>query len=386
MSRIYLDYAASAPLAPEAKEAISYFLKHCPVGNPSSLHSEGRAMQHGLDKAHTTLAAILGVQPTEIIFTSGATESNNLALRGALKAWRRAHEGQTPHVVMSALEHPSWYQVVRDEDADITLVSPSKEGMVSAEAVLAALQPTTAIVACMYVNNEVGTVQPVETIGKGVKAYRAQQGTVWPVFHVDAVQAFPYLNTHNGHVHADMLTLSGHKYGGLGGVGVLVVRKGTPVASQQKGGGQEWGLRAGTENVLGAITLAAVAEYCDSHRQKLAKHVASLQEMLEGEIARKVPSAQVLGRDVARVPHITYLWFPEMSDEHLVHSLDLAGIAVSSGAACSSGATLPSSTLLAMGYSETEAYGGIRVSYGRDTTFVEIEHFVIVLAKLIKKL
>ncbi len=384
MSRIYLDYAASAPLVPEAKEAIESFLKAESVGNPSSLHSEGRAVQHLLDKAHTTLAAVLGVHPTEVAFTSGATESNNIALRGVLRAWRREHDTK-PHVVMTSIEHSSWYQAARDEDADITIIPVSKDGVVAAVDVLQAIGPATVLVACMYVNNEIGTIQPVAEIGKGVASYRVKHKTTWPVFHVDAVQAFPYLNVHSGHVHADTMTLSGHKYGALSGSGALVVKKGTPLVTPVRGGSQEWGYRAGTENVLGALTLAAVVEYADAHHNKLVKHTSQLQEMLEHEITHKLPQLAILGSGTERAPHITYLWSAQTAHERLVQALDLAGIAVSSGAACSSGAQLPSSTLLALGYSETEAYGGMRVSYGRTTTFVEIEHFVQTLTRFLRK-
>lgn len=388
MQRVYLDYAASAPLAPEAVDVIQEFAsgelfpmgreESILVGNPSSLHAEGRKAQAALDKSHTTVAAVFGVHPTEVVFTSGATESNNILIRGVLAAWRRENPGKTPHVVMPAIEHPSWRQVAQREDAEVTLVPVSESGHVSTEAVLAAIRDNTALVGCMFVNNELGTVQPVGEIGKAIQADREGQ---WPVFHVDAVQAFPYLNTHIGHVRADSMTLSGHKYGALGGAGVLILKKHTPFVSVVRGGAQEWGHRAGTENVLGALILARVIEWCEAHQDKLRHHAEALQHTLELEVEKHIPQATVLGKDGPRAPHITYLWFPDLIDEHLVHKLDLAGFAVSSGSACSSGARLPSSTLMALGYSDSEAFGGVRVSYGRFTQVSEIKQFVAELKR-----
>lgn len=383
VDRIYLDYAASAPLYPEAHVAITQFLQHPLVGNPSSLHKEGRAVQAKLDRAHTTLAAIFGVHPTEVVFTSGATESNALAIRGVLAAWRAAHPGQRPQVVMSSIEHPSWRQTVLSEDAEVLLIDVSPEGVVEASAVLNAINKRTALIGCMHVNNEIGTVQPVAEIGKGVAMWREEHRSEWPVFHVDAVQAFPYCNTHLGHVRADSMTLSGHKYGALGGIGVLIVKKHTPMRSIAKGGAQEWGYRAGTENVLGALTLAAVAQYSDTHRDQLTEHMTKLQRDLESRLKNVSPDSRILGESVGRAPHISYLWLPNVHDERFVHKLDLAGVAISSGSACSSGAALPSSTLLALGFSNEEAYGGIRISYGRFTTHHELEQFVLRLKQLL---
>lgn len=396
MNRIYLDYAASAPLAPEAKAAIESFINGTHmrekslaalemtggvVGNPSSLHQEGRAMQAMLDKAHTTVAAVFGVQPTEVIFTSGATESNNLIIKGVLAAWRQQNPGKTPHVIMSALEHPSWRAAAKAEEAEVTLIPVSEDGVVSAQAVIEAIKDNTALVGCMYVNNEIGTIQPVAEIGKAIEELRGT--SKFPVFHVDAVQAFPYLNTHSGHIHADSITLSGHKYGAVAGIGVLILKKSTPFLSTTKGGSQEWGSRAGTENVIGAVTLAAVVEHLDSHREDLTNHAKSLQEALERRLGQEFPNIRILSQSAPRAPHITYMWLPGVTDEHIVHKLDLAGIAVSSGSACSSGAMLPSATLMAMGFTDKEAFGGIRISYGRFTTLEEIETFVTKLKEVI---
>lgn len=382
MNRIYLDYAASAPLSPEAQEVIEQFLNRKTFGNPSSLHTEGRGMQALLDQVHTTVGAVFGFAPTEVILTSGATESNNLIIRGVLHAWRKTYSTK-PHVVLTAIEHPSWRQVVGSEDADVTVVPVSTDGVVNAEEVLRAIMPNTALVGCLYVNNEIGTVQPVADIGKGIEALREQREAQWPVFHVDAVQAFPYLNTHKGHVHADCMTISGHKYGALGGSGALLVDKRVPFEIQQHGGAQEWGKRAGTENVLGALTLAEAVKYADAHRADLTKHVAQLQHHLESSLKEQQLDVAIIGHAAERAPHITYLWLPNVTDEHFVHKLDLAGFAISSGAACSSGALLPSSTLLALGMTTEQAYGGVRISYGRATTKDEIAHFLDQLATLL---
>lgn len=373
MSRIYLDYAATAPLLPEVKSAIETFVANFSVGNPSSQHTEGRKAQALLDRAQTTVAAVFGVQPTEVLVTSGATESNNSLIQGVLKEWRTDYPGQKPHVVMSAIEHASWREVAQDQDVDITIVPASKQGTVDTDTLLAAITPNTALVGCIYVQNEIGSIQPVAEIGRKIQSTRKSP---YPVFHVDAVQAFPYLNTHIDHINADSVTFSGHKYGALGGTGVLIIRQGTPWQPVTKGGSQQWGKRAGTENILGAITLATALEYVDAHREDLTQHATGLQKLLEREVQRRLPDIKILAQDTRRSPHISYFWLPEQTNEHIVHKLDLAGIAVSSGSACSSGAQYPSTSLLAMGYSPKEAYGGIRVSFGRFTTPHEIELFV----------
>lgn len=426
MPRVYLDYAASAPLIPEVKSVIETFISTSPrpspqggegviLGNPSSQHTEGRKSQGLLDRAITTVAAVFGVQPTEAVLTSGATESNNSLIQGVLRQWRTDHPDQKPHVVMSAVEHASWREVARAEDAEITIVPVSKDGVVAAEKVLAAITPKTALVGCMYVQNEIGVIQPVAEIGRGIQesrkhplpviaSERSERGNLelkiatsptaprddkreglYPVFHVDAVQAFPYLNTHIDHINADSVTFSGHKYGALGGTGVLIIRNGTPWQSVVRGGNQQWGKRAGTENVLGALTLAAALEYCDTNREELTQHVTGLQKLLERELARRIPDINILAQHEPRSPHISYLWLPDLNNEHIVQKLDLAGIAVSSGSACSSGAQIPSNTLMVMGYSLKQAYGGIRVSYGRFTTPHEIGLFVEALEDAINQ-
>lgn len=387
MHRIYLDYAASAPLSPESKAVIGDFSQKFTAGNPSSLHTEGRKAQAKLDRAVTTVAAIFGAQPTEVLLSSGATESNNTIIRGVLDAWAKQHPDTPPHVVLTAVEHASWRQSIQAilPHADITTVPVNHQGRVDAHTVLQAIRPNTALVGCMYVQNEIGVIQPIEEIGKGVEQLRDKHNSQWPVFHVDAVQAFPYLNTHMGHMHADSVTFSGHKYGSLGGIGVLIIKQGTPWLPTLRGGNQQWSKRAGTENILGAMTLAATLEYADTNRDELTQHARSLQKLLERELKRRLPDVTILGSSEARSPHISYLWLPNLTDEHVVQKLDLAGVAVSSGSACSSGAQLPSATLLAMGYSPKESYGGIRVSFGRHTTPVEIETFVDALETCIVK-
>lgn len=381
MNRIYLDYAASAPLSPEVAEIVAKFGRSPIWGNPSSLHTEGRKVRDLLDRVHTTVGAAFGVDATEVVLTSGATESNVLALRGVLGAWRRDRKTR-PHVILSAMEHPSWYQTARDVSADITVVPASPDGVVASEAILSALRPDTALIGCVYVNNEIGTIQPVDEIGRGLESPR-RAGKGYPVFHVDATQAFPYCNTHIGHTRADLMTISGHKYGALGGVGALIVKKATPLSPWLRGGSQEWGYRAGTENVLGALTLAQVVEWHDAHRDDLTAHVRQLQGRLDAALITALPKVSVLGRPSARSPHITYLWLTEVVDEHIVAKLDLRGFAVSSGSACSSGARLPSATLLALGYDVNAAFGGARVSYGRFTTEAELNQLVAALADIL---
>lgn len=383
MKRIYLDYAAGAPLLPVVQERLQEYLQESPVGNPSSLHQEGRAKQAMLDGVHTRIAGLIGAQPTEVVLTSGATESNNLAIQGVVAAWRLEHPNKTPHIIMSAIEHPSWYITAEHIGAEITKVPVSLDGVVESSAVIQAIRDNTALIGCTYVNNEIGVVQPVAAIGKNVQSWRKNHHSPWPVFHTDAVQAFPYLNIHSGHLHADIITFSGHKYGAIEGIGCLVVRSGTPYTAALRGGNQEWGLRPGTENVLGAISLVHAMQYVFENQEAIITHVTSLQEELETSLHALLPRVRILGQLAPRAPHITYLWLPDVADEHIMHKLDLQGVAVASGSACSSGAALPSSTLLALGFNEREAFGGIRVSYGWATTDDEIKTFVHKLNQLL---
>lgn len=376
MKRIYLDYAASAPLLPKVKEILEAYGANPLSGNPSSLHQEGRVVRAELDRAHTAIASVFGVHPTEVVLTSGATESNTLIIRGVIAAWRDEHPDETPHVIMSAIEHPSWYNTARDVGADVTVIPVSKEGVVKVTDFVSAVTESTALVGCMYVSNEIGTIQPIAEIGKGIEAWRSEHKTSWPVFHTDAVQAFPWCNTHFGHLHVDALTLSGHKLGALPGIGALIIKRHTPYKSILRGGGQEWGFRAGTENVLGALTLATAVQSLDHRRETVVAQVELLQKALESRLAADLIDVRIIGHSASRAPHIVYIWLPNVVDESFVHKLDLAGFAVSSGSACSSGAMLPSHTLLALGYSDAEAFGGVRISVGHNTTEDDVNAFV----------
>lgn len=365
MNRIYLDFAASAPLSTLAKRSIESTAKLV-FANPSSIHAEGRAGRQLLDNAHTQIATVFGVGPTEIVLTSGASEANALAISGTLRAWRLHHPDEKPHVITTNIEHPSVTQTLAIEDADVTKIPVDKNGIINADEVIRAITPNTALVTIIYVNNEIGTVQPIANIGKQIVELRGKNH--WPIFHTDAVQAFPYNNCHVGHTHADLTTFSGHKYGAIGGIGGLVAQKNTPIASIIKGGSQEWGLRAGTENVIGAVCLGNVVTDSSSRSDELTHHVRDVQQAIEDLIAKKLPQITVTGQNALRSPHITHLWIPNVTDSSLVARLDLAGYSVSSGSACSIGSIEPSPVLLALGYSRTESFGGLRISYGPSTS------------------
>lgn len=390
MDRIYLDYAASAPLAPEAKSVIEKFAADFNVGNPSSQHTEGRKAQAMLDRAQTTLAAVFGVQPTEVVFTSGATEANNAIINGVLQGWRDTNPDK-PHVIFSTLCHSSVREsLLYNEQIERTILTPNSQGVIDADDVTNAIKDTTALVCLPYIQNELGTIQPVQDVGRMIQELRIKNKELsssnhnskfmirdsnFPVFHVDAVQAFPYLNTHIDHVNADAMTFSGHKYGSLAGIGALVVRHTTPLLPFIRGGAQQWAKRAGTENILGAQTMAAVVDNSDAHREELTNHVRGLQQLLEKYVVHSPRNYRLIGDRTDRAPHITYLWHESFVDDAIIAKLDLAGFAVSKGSACSSGAHLPSGPLISIGYSRHDAHGGLRISYGRFTTPLEIELF-----------
>ena len=360
---IYLDHAATTPVRPEVFEAMRPFLTGT-FGNPSSAHSFGRAARSALDDAHERVAARLNAEAREIVFTSGGTEANNLALKGA--AWAGKARGH--RIVTSAVEHHAVGHTLRYLEKfgfEIVELPVDRYGRVDPDQLEAELTEKTILVSIMLANNEVGTIQPVDEIARRVHARRGV------MFHVDAVQAAPYLDLDVPALGADLVSLGAHKFEGPKGVGALVVRRGTNLLAQQHGGSQERHRRAGTENVAGAVGMAAAYDLSCAERPATVERLGAARERLQAAVLA-VPDTELTGHPVDRLPGLLSVIARGTDGAAVTVSLDLEGIATSVGSACTTGSTEVSHVLTAMGYPEDEARGALRLSLGRTTTDDEV--------------
>lgn len=371
---IYLDHAASTPLRPEAAGAMLPLLSER-FGNPSSTHRWGRAARAALDEARARLAAVIGAEPAEVVFTRGGTEADNLAVLG-----RAAAAGGA--VVVAATEHKAVLEAAKAaaglSGAPPVVLPVDGDGVVSLDALGAALEDRPALVSVMWANNEAGTVQPVAEVA----ALCREAGVA---FHSDAVQALGKLRVRVDEVPADLLALTGHKLGGPRGVGALFVRRGTELAPRLHGGGQERGLRPGTEDVAGAFAFAVAAELAEAEREGEMRRLGALRDRLEAALRARVPALGVNAARAERLPTILSVSVPGVDGEMLMMALDLEGIAVSAGSACSSGALARSHVLTAMGLAE-DSGPAVRFSLGRTTTEPEIARVAEVFPAVVERL
>jgi cysteine desulfurase len=369
VQRFYFDHNATTPIAPEVFEAMRPCLGEV-YGNPSSIHHFGQMAKQRLEMARRQMASLLHCSPKEIVFVSGGTEADNLALLGAV----RPCAGK--HVITTVIEHPAvlgaCVQIER-EGGEVTYVRAGSDGTVDPEDFRRALRRNTALVSVMHANNELGTVQPVGEIARVAREAGA-------VMHSDGVQAAGRLAVDVGALGVDLYSLSGHKIYAPKGVGALFVRKGTALGAIQHGGHHERDRRAGTENVAGAVALGAAAECAARDREAEARRLSQLRDRLETGILERVPYAGVNGSRTERVPNTTNLYFDYIEGESLVIALDLRGFAVSSGSACSSGSTEPSHVLLAMGLAPERARASIRFSLGRSNNQAQVDSLVDAVA------
>lgn len=373
---VYLDHAATTPLRAEAREAFLKVLDG-PWGNPSSLHRWGREARAALEDARARLAAVIRAEPREIVFTRGGTEADNLAVLGR-------HAGQPPHepIIVSAVEHRAVLEpaeAARRAGRPVGRLPVDSAGRVELDAAVAAVQGPAALVSVMWGNNETGVVQPIAELATLCRR-------TGRVLHTDGIQAFGKLPVRVDRVPVDLLTLSAHKIGGPRGCGALFVRRGTALAPLLHGGGQELGLRPGTEDVAAAAGFAAVAEAAEAEREASMPRLASLRDRLEAGLKEAIPGLIVNGGGTERLPTLANLSIPGADPELLLAGLDLQGIAASSGSACSSGSVTPSHVLLAMGLTREIAAPSVRFSLGRDTTAVHIERVIGVLPALVHRL
>ena len=381
MSRrlVYLDNAATTPVRPEVLEVMLPYLGKDAFGNPSSAHRFGRAARAGIEEAKRTIAEALGAEPGQVIFTSGGTEADNLAVIGAALAAR--DQGRPFRVAVSAIEHKAVLaaaHAVRHLGGEEIILPVHASGIVDEGALTDALGRGVAAVSVMWVNNEVGVVQPVARL-----AARCREAGV--CFHSDAVQAFGKLPVSLADVGCTLLTISGHKIGAPKGIGALVVRDRHAVEAIIHGGGQQFGIRPGTENVPGIVGLAKAVELAADEQADLAPCVRSLRDELERRLLEVVPDAVINGWQAERAPHVCNVSIPGTDSEALLMHLDLAGIACSSGSACSTGAVEPSHVLTAMGVPRELGVAALRFSFGKDNGLEDVEAVAAALPKIVEK-
>ena len=398
---IYLDHSATTPVDNKVLAAIRPYFDQ-KFGNPSSLHSYGQEAQLAVDQARQKVAKFLNCQSSEIIFTSGATEADNLAIYGVARALAKKNKTKL-HLISSSIEHAAALEPMKDlanQGLEVTFLPVNANGLIKIEDFKKAVKENTVFVSIMYVNSEVGSSQPLREIGKMIEKINQARLKKWQqagadrqekplliYFHTDAVQAVNFLNCDTKYLHLDLLSLSGHKIYGPKGVGALFVKTGTPIQAVQLGGHHEQNIRSGTLNVTGIVGLAAAIGLLT--KEKVAKNnekIARLRNLLVQGILKNIPDV-ILNTDMTCAsPAHAHFSFLGAEGEAILIALDLAGIAVSTGSACAAGDLKPSHVLLAMGMSEAVAHSSIRFSLGKNNTQTEIEKVIKVLPTIIKRL
>lgn len=375
MDRIYLDHNATTPVRPEVRDRMLPFFGEL-FGNPSSAHSFGQEVKVHLEEARQRIAGQLGASPAQIVFTGGGTESDNYAIKGVAFA---AGEG---HIITALAEHPAVLQTVSwlaKKGFDATYLPVGLSGIIDPDDVKKALRPDTILVSIMHMNNEIGTVQPVEEIAAVTK-----EAGVY--FHTDAVQSFGKLPTKVDDLGVDLLSAAGHKIYGSKGVGALYIRKGTRIDPLIIGGAQEKRRRSGTENIAGIVGFGEAIVQAEAEREEVYDRLIGLREKLVKGITERVPEVVINGDPGRNFPSTVSASVSHVEGESLLLSLDMEGIAVSTGSACSSGSLEPSHVLMAMGIDTVLAQGTLRFSMGRGTTEAQIDHLLEVFPPIVERL
>lgn len=381
MKRIYMDHAAATPVDDSVARAMNAVAKKY-YANPSALYREGNEARVALEAARAKIAGILSAHTDEIVFTSGATEADNLALAGIVRA-ARARGITRPHIVISAIEHPAVLETARmltGEHARVEILPVDRNGLVSARELRKRITPETVLVSVMYANNEIGTIQPIREVAKEMRHARKMYKSAYPYFHTDAAQAANYLDLNILRLGVDMMTLSSGKTYGPRGIGALFVKRGVNLVSLMYGGEHERGRRPGTESVALAHGFAEALALAEKIKVKETARVKKLRDALAEKILKKIPDVSVNGGLEYSLPNILNLSFEGVDSEALILYLNAAGIAVSGGSACKSGTSGKSHVILAMGEDDT---GVIRFSLGRDTKSEDIARVVKELSRTI---
>lgn len=383
MKQVYLDHSATTPIDSRVVEAMLPFLTG-KFGNPSSVHRFGQEARAAVDRARREVAALIGARANEIVFVSGGTEANNLAVRGLAEAV----QPHGRHLITSAIEHPSVRGIcdaLEERGWEVTRLPVYEEGVVRVEDVRAALRADTVLISVMLANNEIGTIQPVQALGELVKAERAN-GRRYLWLHTDAVQASGRMEINVDELGCDLLSLSAHKLYAPKGTGALFVRRGVRLTAQNTGGHQERERRAGTEAVHGIVGFGEAARLAREEMAERSAHVARLRDEFETGVKARIEDVIFNGAGVERLPHLSNISFRFIEGEGLLISLDLQGVAVSTGSACSSGTLEPSPVIKALGRTEELARGAIRFSFGKDNTADDVEYVLEVLPRVVNKL
>jgi len=375
--RIYFDHNATTPVDPEVLAAmLPYFSAE--FGNASSIHSFGQGTRGAVERARIAVAALIGAQASEIAFTSGGTESDNLAIFGIAGGESSARR----HIITTQIEHSAALhscEALAKRGIDVTFVAVNRAGVVDPAEIRRALRPETVLITIMHANNEIGTLQPLEEIGR-----IAKEADVW--FHADAVQSVGKVPLDVNALGVDLLSLSAHKIYGPKGVGALYVRSGTPMEPLMFGGSHERDRRPGTENVPGIVGLGRAAELAREKLSEDAARISRLRDKFERGVLAAVSGARVNGADALRVPNTSNIIFPDISSESLLIALDMKGLACSSGSACSSGAVNPSHVLTAIGLAAAEARSSLRFSLGRHTTEADVDLVIAMIPQEVARL
>jgi cysteine desulfurase len=379
LSKVYFDFAATTPLDMRVLDVmLPYFTQV--FGNSSSIHQYGQAAETALESSRQEISRFLNCQPEEVIFTSCGSESDNLAIRGiALAAWK---DRQANHILISPVEHHAVsrtaLQLAKVLDFDVELLPVDRFGTVSASSVGSRIRPNTALVSIIYANNEIGSINPISEIGEVCR----QAGVP---FHSDAVQAGTYLSIDVDELNVDSMSLGAHKFYGPKGVGVLYLRKGIPILPTQTGGGQEYGLRAGTHNIAYIVGMAEALKLAHERKQASSDRLIPLRDYLIGHVLEEIPRSQLTGHPTSRLPNHASFVFEGVDGNSLLMMLDIAGFACSSGSACKTGDPEPSDVLLALGLSPKWALGSLRITLGEGNTSDQIEQFLEVLPHLVEQ-
>ncbi|MFC1612534.1 cysteine desulfurase family protein [Patescibacteria group bacterium] len=384
MKKIYLDNAATTPVRPEVLEEMTPFFDK-KFGNPSSFHSPGKEAKDAMENAREKIAKILDCRISEIIFTAGGTESDNLAILGVA----RTNKDKGKHIITSKIEHPAVLRAceqLEHEGFEVSYINVDKEGLIKLDELKKALRKDTILVSIMYANNEIGTIEPIKEVAKLLRDKTDKKKNKFPYFHTDACQAAGVLDINILRLGVDLLTFNGSKIYGPKGIGTLFIKKGVNIKPLVYGGGQESGLRGGTENVPAIVGLAKALEFAQKEKDSENKRLTKLRSILIEGILKNIKNAKLNGHPEKRLPNNINISIPRVEGEAMVLYLDSKGVFCSTGSACSSNSLKPSHVLLAIGRSHELAHNSLRFTLGKSTTKADIDYVIKILPGIVKKL